>query len=80
MIFTENFINLKKEDIVNSLNTDGYFSIESALTAEFIDTIERDVANHRFLTNSNVLSGGYTNSQYFLTIVLIRKFLIFANH
>lgn len=70
MIFTENFINTKKEDIVNSLKNDGYFAIENALTDEFISTIENDVSNHRFLTNSNILSGGYTNSQYFLVNML----------
>lgn len=70
MIFTENFINTKKEDIIKSLNTDGYFAIENALTVDFISSIESDVSNHRFLTNSNILSGGYTNSQYFLVNML----------
>lgn len=70
MVFTENFIKLKNEDIVNSLNTDGYFAVENALTEDFISSIENDVANHRFLTNSNILSGGYTNSQYFLVNML----------
>ncbi len=70
MIFTENFIKLKEDDIANSLNTDGYFAIENALTQDFISNIESDVANHRFLTNSNILSGGYTSSQYFLVNML----------
>lgn len=70
MIFTEKFINTKKEDIVRSLNTDGYYAIENALTEDFIFSIESDVSNHRFLTNSNILSGGYTDSQYFLVNML----------
>lgn len=70
MVFTENFIKLKNEDIVNSLNTDGYFAVENAFTEDFISSIQNDVANHRFLTNSNTLSGGYTNSQYFLVNML----------
>ena len=70
MIFTKNFIELKDEDIIHSLNTDGYFSVENALTEDFISSIESDVADHRFLTNSNILSGGYTSSQYFLVNML----------
>ena len=70
MVFTENFFNTKNEKIIESLSTDGYFAIEGALTEDFIDNIEKDVANHRFLTNSNTLSGGYTNSQYFLVNML----------
>lgn len=70
MIFTKNFIELKNEDITHSLITDGYFSVENALTEDFISSIESDVTNHRFLTNSNTLSGGYTNSQYFLVNML----------
>lgn len=70
MVFTKNFIKLKNKEIVDSLNTDGYFAAENALTEEFITSIENDVSNHRFLTNSNILSGGYTNSQYFLVNML----------
>jgi ectoine hydroxylase-related dioxygenase (phytanoyl-CoA dioxygenase family) len=70
MIFTENFFSIKNEKIIESLSTDGYFAIEEALTEDFIDNIEKDVANHRFLTNSNILSGSYTNSQYFLVNML----------
>ena len=70
MVFTENFFNTNDEKIIESLSTDGYFAIEGALTEDFIGNIEKDVANHRFLTNSNILSGGYTNSQYFLVNML----------
>lgn len=70
MVFTDKFLNLKNEDIIKSLNTDGYFALENALTDDFISSIETDVSNHRFLTNSNSLSGGYTISQYFLVNML----------
>lgn len=70
MVFTENFLKVKNEDILNSLNENGYFAIENAFSEEFIFNIEQDVSNHRFLTNSNVISGGYTDSQYYLVNML----------
>lgn len=70
MIFTKNFLNYNSKEIVESIQNDGYFAIEEALTEEFIKNIEQDVANHRFFINSNTLSGAYTNSQYFLVNML----------
>jgi len=70
MIFTEKFLNCSSKEIVNSIQTDGYFALEDALTDEFIESIEKDVSDHRFFINSNILSGAYTNSQYFLVNML----------
>jgi Phytanoyl-CoA dioxygenase (PhyH) len=69
-IFTDAFLATPPADIARSLEEDGFFSMQGALTPEFIDEVLKDVANHPFGANQNWVSGVYANQQYYLTHML----------
>lgn len=81
-IFSDDFIDFDVKQIVSSIKSDGYFFFENALTQEFLESIERDVKDHRFTTNKNGISGAYTESQYFLTNMLAcsKAFFDYCTH
>ena len=69
-IFTDEFKKVSNENIVNKLNTDGFFSFEKALSIDFINKIEKDAIQSKLNLNINKISGVYLEKQYFFNHLL----------
>lgn len=82
MIFTEKFLAINPQDISRSVRTDGVFALENALSPEFLNGIETDVAHNGFGINVNNVHGVYFGSQYYVTHMLAvsRHFFSFCTH
>jgi hypothetical protein len=83
MIFTKEFNDVKIQDIVNAIQSQGYFCFERALTPEFIATIENDVMEcGEAKVNKNWIGGVHTDKQYYLTHMLAvsKVFFDYATH
>ena len=69
-IFTEKFIESKKDKIIKDVNEQGFCFIEKAIDENFIEKIIIDVEKNKFFINRNWISGVYTKTQYYLTNLL----------
>ena len=69
-IFTEKFLEKKKDKILQEINDHGYCFIEKAVNEKFIQNIINDVEKNKFFINRNWISGVYTKTQYYLTNIL----------
>ena len=70
-IFTDEFKKVSNENIVNKLNTDGFFSFEKALSIDFINKIEKvNAVQSKLNLNINKISGVYLEKQYFFNHLL----------
>ena len=81
-IFTDSFLEVDPNDINKAIRTEGFFAFESALTQEFIESIEKDVSKCSNNINNNWVNGVYINSQYYLTHMLAtsRSFFDYVMH
>jgi ectoine hydroxylase-related dioxygenase (phytanoyl-CoA dioxygenase family) len=83
MIFTENFLRLDARDVADAVRTDGVYALENALTADFLQAIETDVAQNPFGINVNNVHGVYFgSSQFYVTHMLAvsQQFFSFCTH
>lgn len=81
-VFSEKFLNIDSSEIVEAINSVGYFTCEGALSSEFLSDIENDVEINRFSINKNQISGVYSENQYFLTNMLAcsKAFFDYCTH
>jgi hypothetical protein len=81
-VFTSEFLAFAPEEIGRVVRMDGVFSMQGALTREFLDSIERDVASSGFGLNVNDVHGVYFGRQYYVSHMLAvsASFYEFCTH
>jgi hypothetical protein len=82
MIFTDKFLAVDPVKIADALRTSGFFAMEDAVTPDFLDRIEADVARNRFGFNLNQVTGVFCNRQYYLVDMLAvsKAFFEYCTH
>ncbi len=82
MMFSEAFLQTDPQIIAEAIRTDGFFTMQSALSSEWLAQIANDVAAHPFAVNQNWVTGVYAEGQYYLTHMLAcsRAFYDYCTH
>jgi predicted 2-oxoglutarate/Fe(II)-dependent dioxygenase YbiX len=82
MIFTEKFLAIDPMKIADAIRTSGFFAMQSAVTSDFLDKIEADVARNRFGLNLNQITGVFAYRQYYLVDMLAvsKAFFDYCTH
>ena len=70
-IFNNNFLNINEEEIINEINSNGFFFHESAIKKEFIEKIEVDLSEKSIGLNNNFVTPVETKNQYYFTNALV---------
>lgn len=69
-IFNSNFLEINEEDIINKINSNGFFFFESAIKKDFLQQIEEDLSQKSFGLNNNFVTPVKTKNQYYFTNAL----------
>ena len=71
-IFSKKFLSLDQSLISEELKKNGFFCCENALTSNFLNNINKDVADSGLSMNTNNIAGVYFThgNQFFITHML----------
>ena len=69
-MFNSSINDLKIKDLSDNFSKDGYIYLPSALSNDFINLVNRDIAEYRHNFNNNKPGGISTKSQYFNSFML----------
>ncbi len=69
-IFTDKFLKINKETIIDELNKNGFFNISQAINEKYISKLQSEFNDNNFEINKNWVTGVHADKQYFLTHLL----------
>ncbi len=81
-IFSPAFLQTDPKAIAEAIRADGFFSMQGALTPEWLAALSADVAAHPFAINKNWVTGVYAENQYYLgpMTACSRSFVDYVTH
>jgi hypothetical protein len=81
-VFTDAFLKTDPNTIAEAIRTDGFFTLQGALSPEWLAALSADVAANPFAINKNWITGVYAENQYYLNQMMAcsRAFVDYATH